>query len=183
MTPLTWLVPLLVGVAFGVLLQLAGLTRYERISGVYRLTDLSVLKFLGTAIVVGAILVQGALSLGFVDAVPLPATHLAAQLAGGALFGVGMAVAGFCPGTVVAGAGAGYLDALIPGVAGLFVGALAHAVLEADLPRSLARAQAGAATTLPALLGVSPWLLLALLAELALLGFYALERGGRARPA
>jgi len=99
--------PLVIGILFGLLLNRAGLTRYDRIVGVYRLTDLTVLKFLLTAIVVGAISVLGAQALGLTDAVPIPGTHLGADVLGGGLFGIGMAVAGFCPGTIVAGAGTG----------------------------------------------------------------------------
>ena len=43
---------LLLGAAFGFSLNKAGLTRYNKIVNVFRLTDLSVLKFMMTALVV-----------------------------------------------------------------------------------------------------------------------------------
>ena len=118
------LAPIVLGVMFGVLLKQARLTRYDRIVGVYRFTDLAVLQFLGAALVVGAIAVQTARSLGLVPVLPVAPTHLMAQALGGILLGAGMAAAGFCPGTLVAGAATGRVDYLVPGLAGAFVGAL-----------------------------------------------------------
>lgn len=173
------LAPLSVGILFGALLQRAGLTSYLRIVGVYRLADLTVLKFLLTAIAVGSLAIQGALSLGLVQVVPIPGTHLGADLLGGALFGVGMALAGFCPGTIAAGAGTGQVDYLIPGFAGLLVGALLYGWSYDSFAPALARAGAAGATTIPEQLGVDPWLVAILLGELSLLAFYAIERGVR----
>ncbi len=171
------LLPLVVGIAFGALLERGGLTRHERIVGVFRLRDFTVLKFLLTAIVAGAALGQAAVSLGLAAALPVTGNHLAANAAGGALFGVGMAVAGFCPGTIVAGAGTGRLDALLPGLLGLAAGALAFGFLQASFQPALASVAALGPVTLPSLLGASPWLVILLLAEVSLLAFYFIERG------
>jgi uncharacterized protein len=170
--------PLLLGFCFGWLLERAGLTRYDRIVGVYRFTDLAVLKFLGSGLAAGAVALQIALWLGLASAAPLPATILVANLAGGGLFGVGMAIGGFCPGTIVAGAGAGQLDYLIPGVAGLLAGALVASRLSEPVI-ALQRMRKLGAIDLPALLGASGGLVAILLLEIALIGFYALERGVR----
>ena len=163
------LAPILIGFAFGWLLERAGLTRYDRIAGVYRLTDLTVLKFLGSGLAAGAGALQIALWLGLASAAPAPATVLYANVVGGGLFGVGMAIGGFCPGTIVAGAAAGQLDYLVPGVAGLLVGAW----IAPDVHWT------GRLVTLPGLLGASGGVVALVLLEIALLGFYALERGVR----
>ncbi len=174
-------VPVLVGVTFGVLLERAGLTRYDRIVGVYRLSDLAVLKFLGAALVVGAAAVQAARSLGLVAVLPVAPTHVLAQALGGILLGAGMASAGFCPGTVVAGAATGRVDYLVPGLAGAFAGTYLHVWTAPAVTPVLAPVGDAGAATLPSTLGVSGWLIVVLLAEAALIGFYALERGGRRR--
>ena len=47
-----------IGVAFGWILQRSGLSRYDRIANVYRFTDLTVLKVLGSALVTAAVALQ-----------------------------------------------------------------------------------------------------------------------------
>jgi uncharacterized membrane protein YedE/YeeE len=168
--------PLVIGVAFGWLLDRAGLTRYERIVGVYRFTDLAVLKFLVAAIVVGAAAIQASLALGLTTVLPVTPTRLLADAVGGLLFGVGMASAGFCPGTIVAGAGVGRLDYLIPGGAGLVAGALAFGWTSPYFMPALAPVGDLGPTTIPAELGVSGWPVVVLLAEVAAIGLYAVER-------
>ncbi len=168
--------PLAIGIVFGWLLDRAGLTRFERIFGVYRLTDLSVLKFLGSGIVAGAVAVAAARALGFAPTVPVAATNVPAQALGGALLGAAMAIGGFCPGTIVAGAAVGRVDYLVAGGGGLVAGALAFDATAHVVGVPLAGSACAGALTLPSLLGVSGGLFVALLAEIATLGFYALER-------
>ncbi len=50
-----------------------------------------------------------------------PATYIWPYVVGGLLFGIGMVMAGYCPGTAVAGLGTGKSDALIF-IVGLFSG-------------------------------------------------------------
>lgn len=166
---------LAVGFAFGWLLQKAGLSRYERIVGVYRFKDLAVVKVLLTALVVGAASLRALTALRLAGAVPIPATYFAGNLAGGVLFGIGMAVSGFCPGTVAAGAGEGRLDYLIPGMLGLIAGALAFGLLYPwVLPVVSIDVHPG--LTIARWLGADPWLVLLVLAQIVLLVFYVIER-------
>ena len=174
--------PMVIGFLFGLLLERAGLTQYDRVAGVYRFTDLTLLQFLGSALVVGSFTVQAALSLGLVVSVPVMPTHAVVKLIGGVVVGAVMALAGFCPGTILAGAGAGQVDYLIPGVAGLLTGALGFGWSYESFMPMLKRLGSLDALTLPELLGVSPWLLFLLLLEIALVGFYAIERA-RSAPA
>ncbi|HVW24467.1 MAG TPA: YeeE/YedE thiosulfate transporter family protein [Polyangiaceae bacterium] len=165
---------LAVGFAFGWLLQKAGLSRYERIVGVYRFKDLAVVKVLLTALLVGAACLRAMTALGLAGAVPIPATYFAGNVAGGVVFGIGMAVSGFCPGTVAAGAGEGRLDYLIPGMLGLIAGALTFGVIYPwVLPLVSIDVRPG--LTLARWLDVDPWLVLLVLAELVLLVFYLIE--------
>lgn len=165
-----------IGFAFGWLLQKAGLSRYDRIVNIYRLRDLTVLKFLLSALVAGAVSIGFLRALGVEGMVPVPPTFLAGNFAGGVLFGVGMAVSGFCPGTIAAGIGEGRIDYLVPGGLGLVAGALAFGALYARLA-PLAAKGALAAATIPAWLGVEPWLVVALLGVLAAFLFYVIDRG------
>jgi len=111
--------PLIIGIIFGFALVKAGLTKYSHISGVFRFTDLTVLKFMLTAIVVAGFGVFGLRALGAITMLPVPYTFLPGNVLGGLIFGVGMSLAGFCPGTILAGAGEGKLDYLLAGVLGM----------------------------------------------------------------
>lgn len=166
---------LAVGFAFGWLLQKAGLSRYERIVGVYRFKDLAVVKVLLTALIVGGVCLRALTALGLAAAVPIPATYFAGNIAGGVLFGIGMAVSGFCPGTVAAGAGEGRLDYLIPGMLGLIAGALTFGVLYPwVLPLVSIDVRPG--LTVARWLGADPWLVLLVLGQMVVLVFYVIER-------
>jgi hypothetical protein len=175
------LAPLLIGLAFGWVLQRSGLSRYDRIANVYRFTDLTVLKVLGSALVTAAVALQIMRALGLGVAPPIPMTYAWGNLLGGVVFGVGMALSGFCPGTIAAGAGEGRLDYLVPGALGLLSGAVLYGLLYDRVMPVLART--ARATTLPEVVHVEPWLTVVLFAEIALLAFYALERGVRRRHA
>lgn len=167
---------LLLGFLFGFALQKAGLTHYSRIVGIYRLRDMTVLKFMLTALVVGGVLIQAAVDLGLAAPLPVPPTFVLSNLVGGVVFGIGMATAGYCPGTIVAQAGEGHLDAWTAGLAGVLVGALAFGLVQPLLMPRLARIGALGRVTFASLAGVSPWLVLFLFAEIVALLFYVLAR-------
>ena len=171
--------PLALGFLFGWALHKAGLTRYDRIVNVYRLRDLTVLRFMLTALVVGAALVQLGLDAGLAASAPVPPTSLLANLVGGLVFGVGMATAGYCPGTVVAEAGEGRLDAWVAGFAGLLVGALAFGLLQPVVMPTLARVGALGRVTFAGLAHASPWLVLLVFSQLTALALTLVARVGR----
>lgn len=171
------LAPLLIGAGFGVCLQRAGLAHYDRIVNVFRFRDLTVLKFLLTALVTAAIGIRTLQSFGLAPNVPIPTTFLLANMAGGLVFGVGMALSGFCPGTVAAGAGEGRLDYLIPGGLGLYTGAVVYGLEYERVMPWLTRFGNLGNVTFAALLRVEPWLVVLLFVEITLFVFYALERG------
>lgn len=173
------MIPLLIGFAFGLVLQKGGLTRYHKVAGVFRFEDLTVVKFLLSALVTGAVCIRALEAAGFAGPIPVSNTYVLGNLAGGMIHGVGMALVGFCPGTVVAGAGEGRLDNLVFGVPGLFAGALAFGWAWPAFFPSLARAGAIGRITFGELAHASPWLVVLLFAEAAILVLYAIERWPR----
>ncbi len=179
---MTVIAPLAIGVLFGWLLHKAGLSRYERIVGVYRLRDLAVLEFMLAALATAAVGVVALGGLGAADAVPLPSPSLGGALIGGIVFGVGMALSGFCPGTIVVGIGEGRLDNLVAGSLGLIAGSLAYGAAWSQLAPGLARLGDLGVTTLPRLLGVEPWLVAVLLVEIAAAVIYGGARARRRAP-
>jgi uncharacterized membrane protein YedE/YeeE len=110
------------GVAFGVLLQKSGASDHRRIVDQLLLRDWSVADLMGGAIATGAFGVEALRRRGAYR--PEAKPMRAGVLFGAALFGTGMALLGYCPGTCVAAAGEGKRDAAV-GVLGMFAGALA----------------------------------------------------------
>ncbi len=82
------------GIAFGFILQKAQVTRYDKIVAFFRLTDLTVLKVMCGGILAGMIGVYLLKDLGLVN-LHVKSTLLAANILGGAIFGVGMLLLGF----------------------------------------------------------------------------------------
>jgi uncharacterized protein len=90
-----YIIALVLGVSFGFSLNKAGLTKYNKIVNVFRLTDLAVLKFIMTALLVamsGLYVLRG---LGMITFPTVPATYIFGNLVGGLIFGVGMALTGY----------------------------------------------------------------------------------------
>lgn len=146
----------LTGVVFGFLLQKGRVAKFEVIVEQFRLRDWTVVRTMGTAVVVGAI---GVYALIAADAASL---HIRPTLLGGVLigavcFGVGMAVFGYCPGTSIAGCGEGRRDAMV-GVAGMFGGAALFVVAYPSLEPLIEMWGDWGKITVPETTGTSPWL-------------------------
>jgi hypothetical protein len=92
---LNMILALILGLAFGFLLNKAGLTKYHKIVNVFRLTDLSVLKFMMSALVVAMIGLYGLRQVGLITFPAIPATYVVGNVLGGLVFGVGMALTGY----------------------------------------------------------------------------------------
>ncbi len=92
---MNFVIALFLGVCFGFTLNKAGLTKYHKIVNVFRLTDLAVLKYMMTSLVVamsGLFVLRG---LGLVKFPSVPSTYIVGNLVGGLIFGVGMALTGY----------------------------------------------------------------------------------------
>lgn len=149
---------LVFGFGFGWLLQRAQLTRYEKIVNAFRFTDQTVLKFMLSSIASGVIFVQLFVDFGWMDPSLINPTYITGNLVGGLIFGVGMAAAGLCPGTTVAGVGRGNLDYLVPGFLGFIVGgALFGITYPMFFPAISAQLKFGN-ITIPEAFDVNPWL-------------------------
>jgi uncharacterized membrane protein YedE/YeeE len=177
----TFVIPLILGVFFGFSLNKAGLTKYHKIVNVFRFTDMAVLKFMMTALVVsvtGLYILRG---LGLVTFPSVPATYVVGNLVGGLIFGVGMALSGYCPGTCAAGSGEGKLDYLIPGLLGFLVGAGIYGLTYQQIfPAISAIANVGN-VVIPDLWNLSPFLTVLFFALMAVFLFYLIDRAGLQR--
>ena len=86
---------LLLGAAFGFSLNKVGLTKYHKVVNQFRLTDMAVLKFMMTALVVAMSGLYALRGLGLLTFPNVPATYVLGNLVGGLIFGVGMALTGY----------------------------------------------------------------------------------------
>ncbi len=91
----TAVIALFLGTFFGFALNKAGLTKYNKIVNVFRFTDMAVLKFMMTALVVAMVGLYGLRGLGVITFPTVPATYIVGNLAGGLIFGIGMALTGY----------------------------------------------------------------------------------------
>ncbi len=157
MNPL--LLGLLIGLPFGAVLVLSGLADPKLIIGMLRLKDLRLLKLLVTAIGAGIVGIALLDSAGLANT-SIKTTHVIANLAGGAIFGLGFAISGYCPGTALAGAAEGRRDALFAVLGGLLGTALFTALFGFLGPALIEPLSLGK-ITIPSILGV-PALLVAL---------------------
>jgi hypothetical protein len=92
---MNYVLALIFGAFFGISLNKAGLTKYNKIVNVFRFTDMAVLKFMMTALVVAMSGLYAMRGLGWITFPSIPATYIVGNLAGGLIFGVGMALAGY----------------------------------------------------------------------------------------
>lgn len=177
----TNVIALVLGVFFGFSLNKAGLTKYHKIVNAFRFTDMAVLKFMLTALVVsmsGLYLLRG---LGAITFPSVPATYIAGNIGGGLIFGIGMALSGFCPGTCAAGSGEGKLDYLIPGLLGFLVGAMLYGLAYPDLYPKIADIANSGSIVIPDNWDLSPFLTVTFFALMAGLLFYMIDRMGLQR--
>jgi hypothetical protein len=104
-------------------------------------------------------------------------TLLGALIVGGALFGAGWAVMGFCPGTSVGALGEGRWHALWA-IFGMITGAALYAEAYAHLQKNLLAWGNFGKITLPGALGLNPWVVIPVLGVIFLLVFVLFEKRG-----
>ncbi len=109
---------LILGFLFGAVLQYANLNKYNVISGLALRENFAVAKAIAMAIGVGAFLLNTEIALGIASYHVKPFVFGGIVL-GGLIFGTGMAILGYCPGTLAISMGEGSLDALVGIVGGL----------------------------------------------------------------
>jgi len=126
---------LLFGIIFGFLLQKGGVAKYHVLIGVLLLRDFTVIKVMLSAILVGMIGIFALQRAGMVKLHLKPTRYLANSV-GGIIFGIGFALAAYCPGTGAAALGQGNLDALGV-VAGMIIGSFLFAEMSGWIGRNV----------------------------------------------
>jgi len=119
------IIGLIMGLIFGYALQRTGVTKYPRGTGMLLLKDFKILKFMLTAVTFSMIGFYILGSLGVITLHPKPLDW--GKLVGGLIFGAGMGLLGYYPGTMIARIGEAKKDAWV-GLAGMVAGVLVFAL-------------------------------------------------------
>jgi uncharacterized membrane protein YedE/YeeE len=175
-TAALWLA-VLFGACFGILLHRGRVTDYNVIVNQFRLKDFTVLKTMLTAIIVGGVGVLALHRLGYAKYDVKPAQLLGVIL-GATLFGIGMVVYGYCPGTGIAAVATGSVHALA-GLAGMLVGGVLYAVTFWWVQARVLSVGDFGKRRLPEMTGLSDWAWFAVLFAIAVPLFLLLDRSER----
>ncbi len=113
---------LLIGIAFGYVLEISGFGNSKKLAAQFYFKEMTVLKVMFTAIVVAMSLIFLASAVGLLDynMVWVNPTYLWPGIVGGLIMGVGFIIGGFCPGTSLVSAATFRLDGLFFTLGGLF---------------------------------------------------------------
>ena len=167
---------LFTGVLFGIFLQKAQVIRYDKQLGALRLMDMTIVKFMLSGILVamaGVYLLQD-LGLAKVSVKP---TILGGNILGGLIFGAGWGLLGYCPGTSAGALGEGRWDA-VWGILGMLTGAALFAEAYPGLKQTVLTWGDFGKITLPQVLGMNHWVIIALFVIGGLALFWWFEKKG-----
>ena len=173
-------IALLLGVGFGFCLERAGFGSARKLTAVFYLHDMAVVKVMFTAIVTAMVGLFALSALGLLDLAELyvEPTNLAAQAIGGLVFGAGFMIGGYCPGTSIAAIATGRKDGIMFAL-GMLAGVTAYAELTPGIETWIAETAQGE-MTLPSLTGIGMgWFAAAFIAFLLFAGWGMKQLEGR----
>ena len=122
-TEWNYVIALLIGLAFGYILEASGFSSSRKLVGVFYGYDFVVIRVFITSVSVAMITLLYLDYLGFLDfsmLYVLP-TYLPAQILGSVIMGLGFLMGGFCPGTSLTALAIGKIDGFVF-AGGVFVG-------------------------------------------------------------
>ncbi len=132
---LNFVVAILIGIAFGFILEQAGFSTSKKLVGLFYGYDFTVLRVFFTA---GITAMIGVVALGHFGLLDLSLIYVNplfvwSAIVGGLIMGLGFVIGGFCPGTSVCAAAIGKIDAMIfvlGGFIGVFIFAEGYPMFE-----------------------------------------------------
>jgi uncharacterized membrane protein YedE/YeeE len=164
------------GIIFGFLLQKGRVIRYDKQIGALLLTDMTIVKFMLSTILVAMVGVYLLVDLGLAK-LSLKATILGGNIIGGLIFGFGWGILGYCPGTQMGALGEGRWDALW-GIIGMLVGAALFAEIYPTLKVTVLTWGDFGKITIPQVLGINHWPVIGVMVVLIVLLFRWFEKKG-----
>ena len=151
------LLGLVTGVVFGFLLQKGRVLRFDKQINAMLLKDMTIFKFMLSSIMVGMV---GILLLSNLEIIQLShkPMNVGAIVIGGALFGIGWAIMGFCPGTSIGALGEGRWHAVFA-ILGMIFGAAIYAELFPFFKSTVLSWKDFGKIGLPEVIDVSHWII------------------------
>lgn len=146
---------LAVGFLFGFILTRTGITKYPRVMGMLLLKDFKIMKFMLTAVISSMILFHLLGDLGWLKVVPKNLDW--GKLVGGLIFGAGMGLLGYCPGTMAARIGEGKRESIFA-LFGMALGIFIYALTIKPVKSLFLSAEVNG--DISVLLGINHWFLI-----------------------
>ena len=162
------------GFAFGWLLNRGNVANYGTIVRQLILKDFTVFKVMMTAIIVGGIGVFLLVQMGYAK-FHIKESDLLAITLGAGIFGIGMVLYGYCPGTALAAIGGGSVHALV-GAFGMIFGGILYALSFDWVSQAIIPVWAMGKVQLPQLLGLGAPVVFITLGLVVIAFFVMLER-------
>jgi rhodanese-related sulfurtransferase len=169
------IVALIIGIAFGFVLERAGFGSCRKLAAQFYFKDLAVFKVMFTAIVTAMAGVYLLSVMGFLDInlIYKTDTILVPQIIGGLLLGIGFVIGGYCPGTSIAAFATGKIDAVVF-LAGVTGGLFFYGEIFMDI-KDWVKPEDVSVITLDKLTGISYGILVFAVILMAVGGFIAAE--------
>lgn len=146
---------LVTGFLFGYILTRTGITKYPRVMGMLLLKDFKILKFMLTAVISSMLLFY---VLGDAGLLKLSLKSLDwGKVVGGLIFGTGMGLLGYCPGTLAARIGQGKTESIIA-LFGMAFGIFLYALMIKPLKAWFLSSEISGDIAL--LLGINHWIII-----------------------
>ncbi len=122
-----FVVALIIGIAFGFVLEQAGFSSSKKLAGVFYGYDFTVLRVFFTAGVTAMLGIQILSYFNMIDIsqIYVNPMYSKAAIIGGVVMGLGFILGGFCPGTSITAAAIGKIDAMIF-IVGIFLGVFVY---------------------------------------------------------
>ena len=165
---------LITGILFGFLLQKGRVLRYDKQMAALRFLDMTIVKFMLSAIIVGMVGIYMLKDLGLAK-LSVKTTILGGNIIGGLIFGLGWGLLGYCPGTQAGALGEGRWDAFW-GIIGMLVGGAIFAEVYPALKSTVLTWGNFGKITLPGALGLNHWVIIPVIVIGGLLLFRWFEK-------
>jgi len=167
-----YIIAILIGFAFGYILEASGFSSSRKLAGVFYGYDFAVLKVFFTSAVVAVIGLYYMDYLNFLDISMLfvQPTYLWAAIIGGMIMGVGFLAGGFCPGTSLCAVAIGKIDGIVFTL-GLTIGIFIFSESFSALEPLFESSNLGNITLVDSL-GISPYWIIFIFTVIALVAFY-----------
>lgn len=152
---------LIIGLLFGIVLQKGRVCKYDVVTGLFRLNDFTIFRLGAPLMMTLMFLVFFFTDMGVVE-LHVPKTVIFPQILGGLMFGMAIAILGYCPGTAAGALGEGSLDA-IPAMLGMIAGSILYAEFFYDSWSTTLQTWGDIGRdNMADMLGITPWLFIVL---------------------